>query len=97
MGRPAILRHIETDAGALSGGSWEASLPLSNIRTQDIMQVARSASASEANAQFRIDFGSTYTRYIGLFLILGHNLTTAGQFRVTFGANADGSSPSVQN
>lgn len=95
MGRPAILRHIETDSGALSGGSWEASLPLSNIRTQDIMQVARSASAAEAHAQFRIDFGTTYTRYISLFLALGHNLTKTGQYRITFGANADGTTPTV--
>lgn len=95
MGRPAILRHIETDAGTLSGGSWQASLPLSNIRTQDIMRVARSATAAEADAQFRIDFGTTITRYISLLLLLNHNLTSAGEYRVTFGANADGSAPAV--
>jgi hypothetical protein len=93
MGRPAILRHIESDSGTLSGGSWQSTLPLSNIRTQDIMRVARSTSASQAHAQFRIDFGTTLTRYINLFLLLNHNLTPAGQFRVTLGANADGSSP----
>lgn len=95
MGRPAILRHIETDSGTLSGGSWQSTLPLANIRTQDIMQVARSTSAAEAHAQFRIDFGTTLTRYISLLVMLGHNLTTTGQYRVTFGANADGTSPTV--
>lgn len=93
MGRPAVLRHIETDSGALSGGSWQSTLPLANIRTRDVMQVARSASASTAHAQFRIDFGTTISRYLTLIVMLGHNLTAAGKYKVTLGPNGDGSSP----
>jgi hypothetical protein len=97
MGLPAILRHIETDSGTLSGGSWQSTLPLANIRTQDIYQVARSTNATTPNTQFRIDFGTTLTRYLSLFLVLGHNLSTAATFRVTLGANADGSSPTYDS
>ncbi len=80
-GNIAILRHITTDAGTLSGGSWETTLPRSNIRTQDVMEVARSTDATTASTQIRIDFGTSLARYIGLLLILGHNFSTSGQVR----------------
>jgi hypothetical protein len=93
MGRPAFLRHIETDAETLSGGSWESTLPLANIRGQDILQVARSTTDATADTQFRIDFGTVLTRYISLFVVLGHNISAAGQYKLTLSANADGSAP----
>lgn len=82
MGLPAFLRRIETDSGTLSGGSWEASLPLTNLRTQDRRQRARSADALTASTQFRIDFGTTHARWLGMLLLVDHNFTTAGQVRV---------------
>lgn len=81
MGKCAILRHFETDAGTLSGGSWQATLPLANIRDDDLKRVARSTTAAEAHTQFRIDFGTTITRYLSVLILLGHSISTAGQVR----------------
>lgn len=88
MGLPAILRRIETDAGTLSGGSWQSTLPVANIRDADIAQVARSTDATTGSTQFRIDFGTTYARYLGLLLLLGHTITAAGTVRFVLTASA---------
>jgi hypothetical protein len=85
VGNLAILRHIESDRGALSGGSWTAALPLANIRTQDQEEKARTTNASTTSTQFSVDTGTTATRYFNCFFIVGHNLTSSAtvEFVVT--------------
>jgi len=81
MGRPAIVRIVETDFGTLSGGAWETTLPLANIRDADIMKVARSDDALAASTQWRIDYGTALARFLGLLVILGHNFSAAATVR----------------
>jgi hypothetical protein len=88
MGKPAIVRIFETDSGTLSGGTWEASLPLANIRDADIAKVARSSGATTGATQFRIDFGTTLARYLGLLVLLGHNFSAAATVQFVLTASA---------
>lgn len=97
MARPGFLRHIESDSGTLSGGSWSATLPLANIRDQDVQKVARTTSAALGATTWRIDFGTTVTRWIDLFLILGHNMTTAATVRFVLTNSADDSTARLYN
>lgn len=64
-----------------SGGSWSGTLPLTNLRDPLLYKVARSSSASLANAQFDIDLGVT-ARYIRLFAIPRHNLKQTAKIRI---------------
>jgi hypothetical protein len=88
MGRPAILRHMESDAATLSGGSWQGTLPLVDLQDRDVAKVARSVNALEASTRFRLDFGTTATRWLSLLLLLGHNITAAGQVRIVLTSDA---------
>ncbi|EHM00524.1 hypothetical protein HMPREF9946_02564 [Acetobacteraceae bacterium AT-5844] len=80
MANVSLLWRKPTDAGAYSGGSWRATLPLANLVTQDPQQLARSSNTSNASTQFRIDCGTT-SPLIGQFVLLNHNLTPAGRVR----------------
>jgi hypothetical protein len=93
MGKCAILRHFETDSGTLSGGAWQSGLPLANIRDDDLKKVARSATAAEADTQFRIDFGTTITRYLSVLILLGHSISTAGEVEFVLTDSATDASP----
>jgi hypothetical protein len=88
MGNPVILRHMESDRGTLGNGSWQATLPLANLRTQDIAEVARSTDALAASTQFRIDWGAGITRYADTFALIGTNLTFAATWRVALSNSA---------
>lgn len=65
---------------AFSGGSWEADLPLTNLRDPQLQRVARSTDATTANTQFDVDLG--VDRDVKLVAIPDHNLSTSGQYRI---------------
>lgn len=93
MANLAILWKKPTDTGTYSGGSWVAGLPLANLTTQDVKQVARSTDTTTANTQFRIDCGNTPLLPFSMFVLLGHNATTAAQWQIVASNNADASDP----
>lgn len=64
----------------LSGGSWSASLPLTNLQDRRLSKVARSASAAITSTQFDLDL--KVTRTVGLFAIPKHTLSAAATIRV---------------
>jgi hypothetical protein len=75
-----------TDSGTLSGGSWLASLPLTNLQNRQVQKVARSTNAAVASTQFQIDLGQA--RSIGVLGLVVHNISVSGRVRVTGGESA---------
>ncbi len=70
-----------TDSGTLSGGSWLASLPLTNLQNRQVQKVARSTNAATASTQFTIDLGQA--RNIGVIALVVHNISVSGKVRIT--------------
>lgn len=58
------------DAATLSGGSWETTLPQSNIKDRRLSKLARTTSAG---VTFTIDLGSA--KSVGIFAIAAHNFS----------------------
>lgn len=70
-----------TDEGTLSGGSWQASLPLANLQNRQVQKVARSSNALAASTQFVLDLGQA--RSIGVLALVVHNISVTGSVRIT--------------
>lgn len=72
---------------AFSGGSWQASLPLTNLRDPRLARVARSTNAALSSTQFQVDLG--ISRPLRLFGIPKCNLSRNAKIRVR-GSNTAG-------
>lgn len=68
------------DSATLSGGSWNANLPLNNLKNQVLQKVARSSNATTASTQMQIDLGSA--RAIGVVALMAHTISNLGQIRI---------------
>ena len=66
---------------ALSGGSWLSTLPLTNMQNRLLAQVAQSTDLALSSTQFLITLDKP--RMLQIFALLGHNLSTSAQIRVT--------------
>ena len=78
----AILSYPDrTLAAVLSGGSWQAAYPLSNLQDDQLSVKARSTNALAASTIVLIDLGAT-ARAIQCLAILSHNISFAGTIRV---------------
>ncbi|MFZ5669137.1 MAG: hypothetical protein ACOY4K_06560 [Pseudomonadota bacterium] len=87
MANTILAYGNQIDGATLSGGSWLASMPLTNLQDRRIGKIARSASPAAVHTKFDIDFsGTRLHRVIGL---VGHNLTTAARYRLTLSSAAD--------
>jgi hypothetical protein len=69
---------IHSDAGptqtpAFSGGSWSASLPLTNVADRRLQKVARSTDALATSTKIIVDLG--VARSVGMLAVLIPNLT----------------------
>lgn len=62
-----------------SYGSWEASLPLTNLQNRRLAKVARSTDAT--NASTRLQFTLDTARVIGAIGIVNHNLSSVATYR----------------
>ena len=91
MGRLVIGYQNRCDEGALSGGSWIASAPLSNLQDRRISRVARSNGVTNAATQFDIDLGRP--RRISLLALVVHNISVVGRVRVQGADNPGFASP----
>lgn len=74
------------DEATLSGGSWEASLPLTNLQDRRLAKVARSTDLNTTSTQFAIDL--TKDRKIKIVVLVNHNLTIDAAYRVTIASDA---------
>lgn len=93
MANVALLWDKPSDRGTLSGGSWLAGLPLANVQEPDVQRVARSASASPAHTRFRVDLGTARPAALSMFVLLNHNITPAGRWRIVATADAADADP----
>lgn len=77
----------QVDGAVLSGGSWSATYPLTNIQTKFLRQKARSAGTT---ATFTLDIGSAQT--IGVIALVGLNLSVSADITLS---NSNGYSSGV--
>lgn len=68
------------DECTLSGGSWEVTLPLTNLQDRIISKVARSTDDALASTKF--DAALTKDRPIRVVVLVKHNISTAGLYRI---------------
>ena len=66
-------------APSRSGGTWSATLPLTNLADRRMALVARSSAATLASTQFDTDLKTA--RRVGLISIPKHTISTAGKVR----------------
>lgn len=69
-----------TDEATLSGGSWNASLPLANLKNRILAKVARTVDTLLASTKFDIDLGQS--RFIGALALVVHNISVSGKVRL---------------
>lgn len=60
-------------------GSWQASLPLTNLQNRSLSKIARSTDATNASTKFR--FSTDIARIIGAVGFVNHNLSSTAQYR----------------
>lgn len=75
------------DESILSGGSWQPSLPLTNIQNRLINKVARSVNTNPSSTQFSINLGKL--RFLRMFAIINHNFSLDANFRIQTSDFAD--------
>lgn len=73
---------------AYSAGSWQASLPLANLKDRYLQKVARSTNALAASTVGQVDLG--VARDIRVLALVGVNLTGAATVRWMLGTSAGG-------
>lgn len=83
MSNVLIAYQNQTDGGTLSGGSWLAALPLTNLQNRLVQRVARSSNTANASTKFEIDLGSA--KAIGVVALVVHNVSVAGSVRISCG------------
>lgn len=74
---------LDATPTVLSGGSWEAALPLANLQDQRLAKVARSTNDDLASTIVNVDFADQ--KYLYIFAIPKHNLTIDALIRVRLG------------
>ena len=74
---------FDATATVLSGGSWEASLPLANLQDERLSKVARSTDDSKASTIINVDMADQ--KYLYVFALPKHNLTINALIRVRLG------------
>lgn len=82
LGFPNLL-----DQATISGGSWQATLPLAHLQTRTLGKVARSADTTIESTRFDLDLGKDRT--IRALALANHNLSSVATLRITAAATAD--------
>ena len=77
----------QIDTATLSGGSWNASYPLTNLQNRYLSQKARTTNALAASSVINLDLGAAQT--IGVVALVAHNLTTSATVRIQGSSAAD--------
>lgn len=88
-----ILARAASDNGVFTGGSWQTTLPLSNLKTQQPTQVARSTNALVASTKFVVDMQRIAP--VSMFAMVGHNFSVAAIVRLRVSEDASGASPTL--
>ncbi len=64
----------------LGGGSWQATLPLNNLKDRKLYKIARSVGVTAANTKFNVDFSEE--KVVKIFSLVKHNFTTSATARL---------------
>jgi len=84
----AILAYgNRADGALLSGGSWQPTLPLTNLQNRRLAKTARSISLDLAATQFDADLGQS--RLVRVIALVAHNASLGALYRIRFSAVAD--------
>lgn len=76
-----ILTHdCQSDSAVLTGGSWVASLPLSNLQSQRLSRIARTNNATLASTKLLVEFSRIQS--LRAFVAGPTNLQDSYQYRV---------------
>lgn len=79
---------VEKAATVLTGDTWLESLPLDNLKTLKLSEVARSSAPNLLNPSILVDFGSTLRPPVSGILIPKHNLSDTARWRFRLGPDA---------
>jgi hypothetical protein len=80
MGNCVLSWRNFADQATLSGGSWASTMPLANLLDPTLGVKARSVDDATASTQFDADLASSTG--VGLFGLVGHNLSAGASFRL---------------
>lgn len=72
--------HSDNASAVFSGGSWEATLPLTNLADRRLAKVTRSTDATTGSTTFDVDLSAE--RYIGIIAIPSHNMSLSATIRI---------------
>lgn len=75
------------DEATLSGGSWESTLPVTNIQNRKIGKVARTTNDASGNTYINIDIG--VSRFVKIVSVVNHNLSSIANWRILASNAAD--------
>lgn len=84
-----FLTENAGDAATLTGGSWQATLPLPNLQQKLLALVARSTNALVTSTRFDIDLGSA-TKVVRGIGFVRHNGSQDGTVTITAGTTPGG-------
>lgn len=71
------------DTSTLTGGSWASTLPITNLQTKILGQVARTTDAANASSIVNINMG--VGRAIRVISLVNHNISVVGTYRIRGG------------
>lgn len=71
----------QIDDGTVSGGSWSASYPLTNVKTSYLFQKARTTNTLATSSTIILDCGTAQT--IGVIALIRHNMTFTATVTIT--------------
>lgn len=80
MGNAMLGFPNRIDLATLSGGTWSATLPLTNLQNRILGKVARSSAATLASTKFDIDLTASKTTKI--VALVNHNMSLPATVRV---------------
>ncbi|HJW23753.1 MAG TPA: hypothetical protein VJ576_02555 [Rhodocyclaceae bacterium] len=86
MANCIIAYPNRADEATLSGGAWSAGLPLDNLKTRFLGEVARSADAALASTLFQAVF--VRQRMVRIVAIIGHTMSGVAQYRLRLWSDA---------
>lgn len=86
-----ILYRDESDEIDFTGGTWDATAPLANLLDPRPSITARSVGVTAAASKFFADFSAAVS--VPAVVLVGTNLTTAGQYNITAYSDAAHTTP----
>lgn len=86
MANAMLAYNNRVDAATLSGGSWVSALPLNNLKTRAIKEVARSVDLLLSSTKFVVDLGPD--KIVKMLALVGHNMSLTAKYRIRAGSVA---------